>query len=86
MAKAFNLYPQKGTIEIGSDADLTVIDLNLEKEVKWSDLCSLSDYTIYEGRKLKGWPIYTIVRGKVVMQDGEVKGEPGYGEFVPRFQ
>jgi dihydropyrimidinase len=86
VAKVFNLYPQKGTIEIGSDADLTVIDLNLEKEVKWDDLYSLSDYTIYEGRKLKGWPISTIVRGTVVMENGEIKGEPGYGKFIPRFQ
>jgi dihydropyrimidinase len=86
VAKAFNLYPRKGTIEIGSDADLTVIDLNLEKEVKWSDLCSLSDYTIYEGWKLKGWPVSTIVRGNVIMENGEIKGEPGYGQFIPRFQ
>jgi dihydropyrimidinase len=86
VAKIFNLYPRKGTIEIGSDADLTIIDLDLEKEVKWEDLYSLSDYTVYEGWKLKGWPIYTIVRGKVVMEKGEVKGEPGYGQFIPRFQ
>lgn len=86
VAKAFNLYPQKGTIEIGADADLTIVDLDLEREVRWKELLSLSDYSIYEGWKLKGWPIVTIVRGKVVMEHGEIKGEQGYGKFIPRFQ
>lgn len=86
VAKAFNLYPRKGTIEVGTDADLTIVDLNLEREVRWNELGSLSDYTIYEGWKLKGWPVATIVRGKAVMENGEIKGEAGYGRFVPRFQ
>jgi dihydropyrimidinase len=86
VAKAFNLYPQKGTIEVGADADLTIVDMDLEKEVRWNELLSLSDYSIYEGWKLKGWPIVTIVRGKVVMENGEIRGEQGYGKFIPRFQ
>ena len=86
VAKAFNLYPQKGTIEVGADADFTIVDLDIEKEVRWNELLSLSDYSIYEGWKLKGWPIVTIVRGKVVMENGEIKGEQGYGKFIPRFQ
>jgi len=86
VAKAFNLYPQKGTIEVGADADFTIVDLDLEKEVRWNELLSLSDYSIYEGWKLKGWPIVTIVRGKVVMENGEIRGEQGYGKFIPRFQ
>lgn len=86
VAQIFNLYPQKGTIEIGTDADLTIVDLDVEKEVRWKDLCSCSDYTMYEGWKLKGWPVCTLVRGKIAMENGEIKGEPGHGQFIPRFQ
>ncbi len=84
IAKIFNIYPRKGTIQIGSDADFTIIDLDLEKEVKWNNLESSSDYTIYEGQKLKGWPILSMVRGKVVMKEGQVIGEKGYGEYIKR--
>ncbi|MFX0202224.1 MAG: dihydroorotase family protein [Candidatus Hodarchaeota archaeon] len=86
VGKIFHLHPRKGTIEIGSDADLTVVDLDLEKEVKWKDLYSHSDYTLYEGWRLKGWPVLTIVRGKVIAEHGKIKGKPGYGRFVPRFE
>jgi len=85
VSKIFNLYPRKGTIEIGADADLTVVDLELEKEVKWEELHSCSDYTIYEGEKLKGWPILTLVRGEIIMKNGQLKGKIGYGEFIPRY-
>ena len=84
-ARIFGMYPKKGTIQPGSDADLTVIDLNLEKKVTPELLQSYADYTIYDGHRLKGWPVMTIVRGKVVMEDGQVDGEAlGHGEFVPR--
>lgn len=85
VAKIFNLYPRKGTIEIGSDADLTVVDLELEKEVKWNELCSCSDYTIYEGEKFRGWPVKTLVRGEIIMENGQIKDKIGYGEFIPRY-
>jgi dihydropyrimidinase len=84
-ARIFGMYPKKGTIQPGSDADLTLIDLDVEKTVTPDLLQSYSDYTIYDGWKLRGWPIMTIVRGNVVMEHGEVAKEAlGHGEFVPR--
>ncbi len=84
-ARIFGMYPKKGTIQKGSDADLMIVDLELEKKVTPELLQSYSDYTIYDGWKLKGWPVITMVRGKVVMEDGQVeKGLLGHGQFVPR--
>jgi dihydropyrimidinase len=81
------MYPRKGTIQPGSDADLTIVDLDLEKKVTPELLQSYSDYTIYDGLKMKGWPIMTIVRGKVIMEDGQVdRSALGHGEFVRRPQ
>jgi dihydropyrimidinase len=84
-AKLFNLYPQKGSFFIGSDADLTVVDLDMEKTVTAPDLGSFSDYSLYEGWNLKGWPVLTMVRGEVVMQDGTFVGKPGFGKFIRRY-
>jgi len=83
-AKIFGLYPRKGAISIGSDADFVIVDLNLEKEVRVEDLKSACDYSLFEGQILKGWPVKTIVRGEVVMDNGEITAEPGYGVFVTR--
>jgi dihydropyrimidinase len=83
-AKIFNLYPRKGTIEIGSDADFTIVDPDLEKEVNVKDLKSACDYSLFEGLKLKGWPVMTIVRGQVVMNNGQITAEPGYGIYLNR--
>lgn len=83
-ARIFGMYPRKGTIEVGSDADLTVVDLDVEKRVTPELLQSYSDYTIYDGWKLRGWPVMTVVRGRIVMEEGEVdKSAVGYGRFVP---
>ncbi len=84
-ARIFGMYPKKGTIQPGSDADMTIVDLDLEQEVTPELLQSYSDYTIYDGQKLKGWPVMTIVRGRIVMDGGHVDTEAlGHGEFVPR--
>jgi dihydropyrimidinase len=84
-SRIFGIYPKKGTIQPGSDADLTIVDLDLEKTVTPDLLQSYSDYTIYDGWKLRGWPIKTIVRGNIVMEDGQVANEAlGHGEFIPR--
>ncbi|MEM1959237.1 MAG: dihydroorotase family protein [Candidatus Nitrosocaldus sp.] len=74
----------KGSIAVGSDADIVLVDLDKEQRVSPELLCSYSDYTIYDGLMLRGWPIYTIVRGKVVMEDGMVVGEKGYGRYIAR--
>jgi N-acyl-D-aspartate/D-glutamate deacylase len=71
-AKIFGLYPQKGTVSPGSDADLILLDMERGREVNASDFPSSCDYTPYKGWKLKGWPEWTMVRGKIVMENGKV--------------
>ncbi len=84
-ARIFGMYPRKGTIQPGSDADLTIVDMDIEKKVTPELLQSYSDYTIYDGLKMKGWPVMTIVRGRVIMEDGQVdRGALGHGEFIRR--
>lgn len=83
-AKIFKLYPKKGSLSVGSDADMTIIDLNSEKEVDPSNLGSFSDYSLYEGETLKGWPVRTMVRGRTIMRDGKIVGDKGYGRFISR--
>jgi dihydropyrimidinase len=84
-AKIFDMFPSKGTIVNGSDADLTIIDLDMQKTVTPDLLMSSSDYTIYDGWKLTGWPVTTIVRGMIVMNDGLVNENAlGHGKLIPR--
>ena len=83
-AKIFGMYPKKGSLENGSDADITMIDLKKEKKVTSELFGGFSDYIVYDGWELKGWPIKTIVRGQVVADNFEVIGKPGYGKMVVR--
>jgi dihydropyrimidinase len=84
VAKIFNLYPQKGNIQIGSDADLTIVDLEKEQTVTHTMLNSSSDFSVYENWDVKGWPVLTMTRGTVVMRDGEIVGQKGFGKFMRR--
>jgi dihydropyrimidinase len=82
-SKIFGMFPKKGTIQRGSDADLVIIDIDLVQKVTPDLLQSSSDYTIYDGIKLQGWPITTISRGKIIMENGMVFPENlGHGEFI----
>ncbi|MEM4782684.1 MAG: amidohydrolase family protein [Halalkalicoccus sp.] len=83
-AKAWNLYPKKGTIRVGSDADLVVVDLEETKTVTPELLQSVADYSIYEGREMTGWPTQTIAGGELAYADGEVLAQPGSGSHVDR--
>lgn len=83
-AEIFGMYPKKGTIAIDSDADIILVDLAKEQKVTPELLQSYSDYTIYDGMMLKGWPVLTMVRGQIVMQDGKIVGKAGYGEYIAR--
>jgi len=79
-----NLYPKKGSIMIGSDADFAILDLGKEQEVSTEVLHSAQDFTPFEGLKFKGWSICTMIRGRVVYDGAEVVGEPGYGQYLKR--
>jgi dihydroorotase (multifunctional complex type) len=81
-ARILGLYPRKGCISIGSDADLVVVDPRAEFEIRGEALHSRQKTTPFEGYRGRGKPIITIVRGEVVMEYGEIVGRAGYGEFL----
>ena len=83
-AKLFGLYPRKGTIAPGSDADLVIFDPSKRKTITVADQHSKTDYNLYEGTEVSGDVDTVLVRGTVVVDDGELKVEPGFGEFVER--
>ena len=82
--KLFGCYPEKGTIRIGSDADIMIIDPQKEVTMTNSLLHSQADYTPYEGMKLKGYPVTTIRRGEILWQDGKFMGKAGGGKWIHR--
>ena len=83
-AKIFGLYPRKGGIVVGADADLVLLDMNEKRKVSAKNLHSLCDWSLYEGWEFKGWPVSTFLRGQLVAKDGEVLAKPGTGQWVPR--
>lgn len=83
-AKIFGLYPRKGTIEVGSDADLVVWDPTESRTIQDSQVFSNAGFSIYSGRKVKGWPILTIRRGEIVFENGVISAEPGSGQLLHR--
>ena len=83
-ARMFGLYPRKGSIGIGSDADILIWDPNAEMTVTQSALHHAIDYTLYEGRQIRGLPRTVTLRGQVIVQDREFVGEPGGGQFLHR--
>ena len=80
--KIYGLYPRKGTIAVGSDADIAIWDPDLEVTISHEMMHDAMDYTPYEGRRLKGYPVTTLSRGIVVWDGKECKGVPGYGQFL----
>lgn len=83
-AKLFGLYPQKGTIDVGSDADLVVWDEHEVRTIDGASMHSRSDYSPYDGWKVTGWPKWTVSRGEVVVEGNRILGEPGRGRLVRR--
>lgn len=83
-AKIFGLYPRKGTIATGSDADLTLFDPEQTRTINDAMLKSNADYSVYSGWEVTGWPAITIRRGEVVFAGDEILGAPGSGRLVPR--
>jgi len=82
-AKIFGQYPKKGAILPGSDADFTIVDMNHEQVLTGKDMHSKVGLTSWEGMSTTGAPVYTVVRGEIVMDHGEIKSTPGYGRFTP---
>ncbi|WP_252230404.1 MULTISPECIES: dihydropyrimidinase [unclassified Clostridium] len=83
-AKMFGLYPKKGTIQVGSDGDIVIIDPEREVTLTNSNLHSNVDYSAYEGIKVKGYPVITISRGQIIVKDNKFIGQKGYGKFIKR--
>jgi dihydropyrimidinase len=83
-AKLFGLYPQKGAIAVGSDADLVIWDDEKTRIIDGATMYSRSDYSPYDGFEVTGWPKCALSRGEVVLEDGEVVGEKGRAKLVRR--
>jgi len=81
-ARIFGLYPRKGTIAVGSDADLVVFDPNRSFTIRAENQHSNADYTLYEGHTVLGWPEASFQRGRRVLWEGKVVAEPGDGAFL----
>lgn len=84
VAKLFGLYPRKGTIAVGSDADLVIWDLEETRVIRDEDILSRAGHSIYSGWEITGWPQITIRRGQIVYQNRTVTGQPGSGRVLQR--
>ena len=83
-AKTYGLYPRKGTIAVGADADIALWDPKRKETISQKLMHGGSDYTPYEGIAVTGWPVSTMVRGKFVVRDGKLTGKPGGGDYISR--
>ena len=82
-AQTYGIYPRKGTIAVGSDADFAIWDADKEVTLDWSMLHDNVGYTPYAGRQIKGWPITVVSRGRVVVEGGKLNAARGSGQFLP---
>lgn len=83
-AKLFGVYPRKGLIAVGSDADLAIWDPNLKKTIRDEDQLANARFSIFSGWEVTGWPIVTVRRGEVVWEGGKITAAAGSGQLVPR--
>ena len=83
-AKILGMYPQKGAIAPGSDADICIFDPNLKKTITVDDLHAESDYSIWDGFQCEGYPVMTILRGKTIVRDGQLLGSSSDGRWLSR--
>jgi dihydropyrimidinase len=82
-ARIYGLYPRKGSLAIGADADIAIWDPRRSEVITNERLHHAVDFTPYEGTRVTGWPIMTLSRGEIVYRDGEVLAAPGRGQFLP---
>jgi dihydropyrimidinase len=85
-ARIFGFFPRKGTIAVGSDADLVVFDPHRTFTIRAENQHSNAGYTLYEGRTVLGWPESSFQRGRPVLKDGEIVAEPGHAHFLPTLE
>jgi dihydropyrimidinase len=83
-AKVMGLYPRKGLVAAGSDADIVLWDPEIRRTITMEGLHHEGDYSPWEGWEVEGWPVMTVHRGRVVVEDGELNAEPGDGLFLRR--
>jgi dihydropyrimidinase len=83
-AKMYGLYPRKGSIMVGADADIAIWDPDKTVTLSQDLMQHGSDYTPYEGMEVTGWPVKTLLRGTLIADDGQIVGEPGMGQFQAR--
>ncbi len=84
IAKILHMYPKKGAILVGADADIVVWDPKRSKTISATNQQSAIDYNVFEGKQVTGLPRFTLTRGQVAIEESTVKAEPGHGEFVAR--
>ena len=83
-ARLMGVYPRKGVIAPGSDADLVLWDPAVERTIALDDLHHDGDYSPWEGWRVRGWPVMTILRGRPVVEEGRLVGSPADGRWLPR--
>ncbi len=83
-ARLFGLFPRKGVIQAGADADILIIDPNREKTIRGEEQHVTADYTLYEDWKISGWPVMSLLRGRVLLNDGKLELTPGAGAYLAR--
>ena len=83
-AKLMGLYPQKGTIAVGSDADIVVFDPEKPVTIRHADMHTKQDWELHEGFDVVGWPVMTLSRGEIVVENGKVLAQPGRGRLLKR--
>jgi dihydropyrimidinase len=83
-ARLFGLYPRKGAIAVGSDADLALWDPHKRTTIDGARMNSRAGYSVYDGWTVQGWPRFVIRRGQVVLADGSSLAQPGQGQWIRR--
>jgi len=83
-ARLFGLWPRKGVLQVGSDADIVLFDPEMQVTISHRDLATNCDYNPFEGTRVTGWPVTTLLRGRPVVRDRRFVGQAGQGRFIPR--
>lgn len=84
-AKAMGIYPKKGVIRVGSDADLVIVDLNRKVKISAETDHMLTNYSLWEDWEVTGYPVLTMLRGNIMVEDGNLFAKPGIGQYIARY-